>query len=85
LEGKLSRLLIRNQELEEELERWRMKGDPDLGLVTSLGLSDALLTLLLVGGVVWRRHYGPTGPSYPVDRWVIKLNFRFYPEPSVCV
>jgi hypothetical protein len=68
LEGKLARLLAQNHELEDELASWRLHGGPDPGLLATLGASDAFLVLTLVGGVVWRRHFGPDGPTYPVDR-----------------
>jgi hypothetical protein len=68
LEGRLSKLLLQNHELEDELASWRLRGGPDPGLLATLGVSDACLMLLLVGGVVWRRHYGPEGPAYPIDR-----------------
>jgi hypothetical protein len=68
LEGKLARLLAQNHELEDELASWRLHGGPDPGLLATLGASDAFLVLALVGGVVWRQHFGPDGPAYPVDR-----------------
>ncbi len=69
LEGKLARLLAQNHELEDELASWRLHGGPDPGLIATLGMSDFLLSVLLAGGVIWRHHYGPTGPIYPVDRY----------------
>jgi hypothetical protein len=68
LEGRLARLLLQNHELEEELAAWKLHGGPDPGLLATLGASDACLMLVLVGGVLWRQHYGPAGPVYPVDR-----------------
>jgi hypothetical protein len=68
LEGKLARLLAQNHDLEDELASWRLHGGPDPGLLATLGASDAFLVLTIVGGVVWRRHFGPDGPTYPVDR-----------------
>jgi hypothetical protein len=68
LEGKLARLLAQNLELEDELAAWRLHGGPDPGLLATLGASDACLVVILVGGVIWRRHYGPDGPVYPIDR-----------------
>ena len=64
----MAALMVRNRELEEELASWRVHGEQDPGLLATLGVSDVLLSLLLAGGVVWRHHYGPTGPTYPVDR-----------------
>jgi hypothetical protein len=34
----------------------------------SLGSVVALLGLAYLGGVYWRRHFGPDGPDYPLDR-----------------
>ncbi len=68
LEGRLAWLLLQNHELEEELAAWKLHGGPDPGLLATLGALDACLMLVLVGGVLWRQHYGPAGPVYPVDR-----------------
>ncbi len=61
-------MTVRTHELEEELASWRAHGEQDTGLLATLGVSDVLLSMLLAGGVIWRHHYGPTGPTYPVDR-----------------
>jgi hypothetical protein len=71
LEGKVAFLTVRIHELEEELVSWRSHGDQDPGLIATLGVSDFLLSLLLAGGVIWRHHYGPAGPTYPVDRYYL--------------
>jgi hypothetical protein len=68
LEGKVAKLILQTQALEEELSAWRLQGGPDTGLLATLGASDALLLLVYLGGVVWRAHLGPGGPMYPVDR-----------------
>jgi hypothetical protein len=68
LEGRMAKLVLQNEALEEELSSWRLHGGPDAGLLTTLGISDAVLMLLLVGGVLWRHFYGPAGPVYPIDR-----------------
>ncbi len=64
----MAKLVLQNEALKEELSSWRLHGGPDAGLLATLGVSDAVLMLLLVGGVLWRHFYGPAGPTYPVDR-----------------
>jgi hypothetical protein len=68
LEGRIAKLVLQNEALEEELSSWRLHGGPDAGLLATLGVSDAVLMLFLVGGVLWRHFYGPAGPTYPIDR-----------------
>jgi hypothetical protein len=63
--------VLQNEALEEELSSWRLHGGPDAGLLATLGVSYAVLMLLLVGGVLWRHFYGPAGPVYPIDRYLV--------------
>ena len=55
-------------EVEEEVGNLRARSDQDAAVMGGLGASDAVLAALYIGGVLWRRHFGPDGPAYPVDR-----------------
>jgi hypothetical protein len=51
----------------------------------SLGSVVGLLALAYLGGVYWRRYFGPDGPAFPLDRWEV---FRLFlpvhlPEPGL--
>jgi hypothetical protein len=32
--------------------------------------SDVSLVLVYIGGVYWRHYFGPSGPMYPLDRYL---------------
>ncbi len=40
----------------------------DPATFASLGSVTGVLALAYLGGVYWRRHFGPDGPAYPLDR-----------------
>jgi hypothetical protein len=40
---------------------------PGSALTSTQGTSDAVLVAAYIGGRVWRRFYGPLGPSIPLD------------------
>jgi hypothetical protein len=45
-----------------------MGGVTNTPTTASLGSLAALLGLAYLGGVYWRRYFGPDGPDYPLDR-----------------
>jgi len=47
---------------------WRSGVESDAATYGSLGSLVVLLGLAYLGGVYWRRHFGPDGPDYPLDR-----------------
>ncbi len=68
------------QELEERLARIQLDYEAALAecqsgggvssttTTASLGSLTALLALAYLGGVYWRRYFGPEGPEYPLDQ-----------------
>jgi hypothetical protein len=65
------------QELEDRLARLQLAYEDaqcQMGVVNdpatfaSLGSVTGVLALAYLGGVYWRRHFGPDGPAYPLDR-----------------
>jgi hypothetical protein len=68
LEERLARLQLAYEEAQAALAQCQMGGVTDTPTTASLGSLAALLGLAYLGGVYWRRYFGPDGPDYPLDR-----------------
>ena len=70
LEDRLASLQLAFDAAEEEVATFNAQSGQDTTVMGVLGASDVVLVAAYVGGVLWRRHFGPEGPAYPVDRYV---------------
>ena len=68
LEAELAALRLSYEDSQADLAALRAESGPEDAVMGALGTSNALLAALYVGGVIWRRYYGPDGQVYPVDR-----------------
>ncbi len=68
LEERLARIQLAYEEAQAALAQCQMDGVTDTPTTASLGSLVALLALAYLGGVYWRRYFGPEGPDYPLDR-----------------
>ncbi len=68
LEDRLARLQLAYEEAQAALAQYQSGVASDPATYGSLGSLVALLGLAYLGGVYWRRHFGPDGPDYPLDR-----------------
>ena len=71
LEERLARIQLAYEEALANLAECQSGGGVSGTTTTaSLGSVTALLALAYLGGVYWRRYFGPDGPEYPLDRLV---------------
>jgi hypothetical protein len=68
LEERLARIQADYDAAQAALAQCQMGGVSDTPTTASLGSLAALLALAYLGGVYWRRYFGPEGPDYPLDR-----------------
>jgi hypothetical protein len=68
LEDRLARLQAAYEEAQADLAQCQMGVATDPATFGSLGSVVGLLALAYIGGVYWRRHFGPDGPAFPLDR-----------------
>jgi len=69
LEERLARIQLAYEEALASLAECQSGGGVSGTTTTaSLGSVTALLVLAYLGGVYWRRYFGPDGPEYPLDR-----------------
>jgi hypothetical protein len=69
LEERLARIQLAYEEAQAALAQFQMGGGvADTTTTASLGSVTALLALAYLGGVYWRRYFGPDGPEYSLDR-----------------
>ena len=68
LEERLARIQLAYEEALADLAECQSGGGGDLTTPVSLGSATAILALAYLGGVYWRRYFGPDGPEYPLDR-----------------
>ncbi len=68
LEDRLARLQLAYEDAQAALAQYQSGVASDPATYGSLGSLVALLGLAYLGGVYWRRHFGPDGPDYPLDR-----------------
>ncbi len=68
LEERLARLQLDYEAAQADLAQCQMGGVSDTTTTASLGSVTTLLVLAYLGGVYWRRYFGPDGPEYPLDR-----------------
>ena len=68
LEDRLARLQLAYEDAQAALAQCQSGVAADPATFGSLGSLVALLGLAYLGGVYWRRHFGPDGPDYPLDR-----------------
>jgi hypothetical protein len=68
LEERLARIQLAYEEAQAALAQCQLGGGGDLTTPVSLGSATAILALAYLGGVYWRRYFGPDGPEYPLDR-----------------
>ncbi len=68
LESRLFHLQQAYHSLQDEVDFLRQVHGPGSALTSIQGTSDAVLVAAYIGGRVWRRFYGPLGPSIPLDR-----------------
>ena len=68
LEDRLARLQLAYEDAQAALAQCQSGVATDPATFGSLGSLVALLGLAYLGGVYWRRHFGPDGPGYPLDR-----------------
>jgi hypothetical protein len=68
LEERLARIQLAYEEAQAALAQCQMGGVTGTPTTASLGSLAALLALAYLGGVYWRRYFGPEGPDYPLDR-----------------
>ncbi len=68
LESRLFNLQQAYDALRDEADYLRQLHGPGSALTSIQGKSDAVLVAAYIGGRVWRRFYGPLGPSIPLDR-----------------
>ncbi len=68
LEDRLTRLQLAYEDAQAALAQCQSGVASDPATFGSLGSVIGLLGLAYLGGVYWRRHFGPDGPDYPLDR-----------------
>jgi hypothetical protein len=68
LEDRLARLQLAYEDAQAALAQCQSGVAADPATFGSLGSVVALLGLAYIGGVYWRRHFGPDGPAFPLDR-----------------
>ena len=68
LEDRLTRLQLAYEDAQAALVQCQSGVESDPATYGSLGSLVVLLGLAYLGGVYWRRHFGPDGPDYPLDR-----------------
>ncbi len=68
LEERLARIQLDYEAALADLAQCQSGGVSDTPTTASLGSLAALLGLAYLGGVYWRRYFGPDGPAYPLDR-----------------
>jgi hypothetical protein len=68
LEDRLARLQLAYEEAQADLAQCQMGVATDPAAFGSLGSVVVLLGLAYLGGVYWRRYFGPDGPDFPLDR-----------------
>ncbi len=68
LEDRLARLQLAYEDAQAALAQCHSGVESDPATYGSLGSLVVLLGLAYLGGVYWRRHFGPDGPDYPLDR-----------------
>jgi len=68
LEERLACIQLAYEEAQAALAQCQMGGVTDTPTTASLGSLAAILGLAYLGGVYWRRYFGPEGPDYPLDR-----------------
>jgi hypothetical protein len=68
LEERLARIQLAYEEAQAVLAQCQMGGVADTPTTASLGSLAVLLGLAYLGGVYWRRYFGPDGPDYQLDR-----------------
>ena len=68
LEDRLARLQLAYEDAQAALAQCQSGVASNPATFGSLGSVVALLGLAYLGGVYWRRHFGPDGPDYPLDR-----------------
>jgi len=68
LEDRLARLQAAYEDAQAALAQCHSGVESDPATYGSLGSLVVLLGLAYLGGVYWRRHFGPDGPDYPLDR-----------------
>jgi hypothetical protein len=68
LEERLARIQADYEAAQAALVQCQVGGVSDTPTTASLGSLTALLALTYLGGVYWRRYFGPDGPDYPFDR-----------------
>jgi hypothetical protein len=68
LEDRLARLQADYDAAQAALAQCQLGVVNNPATFASLGSVTALLGLAYLGGVYWRRHFGPDGPDYPLDR-----------------
>jgi hypothetical protein len=69
LEDRLARLQVAYEDAQAALAQCQMGVATDPATFASLGSVTGLLALTYIGGVYWRRRFGPDEPDYPLDRW----------------
>ena len=68
LEDRLARLQAVYEDAQADLAQCQMGVATDPAAFGSLGSVVGLLALAYLGGVYWRRYFGPDGPAFPLDR-----------------
>jgi hypothetical protein len=68
LEDRLARIQADYDTAQNALEQCQLGGGDDAVTSATLGSATSVLALAYLGGVYWRRHFGPDGPAYPLDR-----------------
>jgi hypothetical protein len=68
LEDRLARLQLAYEDAQAALAQCQSGVASDPATFGSLGSVVALLGLAYIGGVYWRRHFGPDGPAFLLDR-----------------
>ncbi len=68
LEDRLACLQLAYEDAQAALAQCQSGVESDPATYGSLGSLVVLLGLAYLGGVYWRRHFGPDGPDYPLDR-----------------
>ena len=68
LEDRLARLQLAYEDAQAALAQCQSGVESDPATFGSLGSVVGLLALAYIGGVYWRRHFGPDSPAFPLDR-----------------
>jgi hypothetical protein len=68
LEERLARIQADYEAAQAALAQCQLGEGDDSATFASLGSAAAVLGLSYLGGIYWRRHFGPDGPEYPLDR-----------------